>query len=113
MIDQVKAWRDLATEFGIEVIAPCNIRLKDGSRVQATAHVKQFGAANGMIIDPDYAVLMPHKDALIANGYGYSTVELSEQSDRAMTIEMLADWSWSSPQPHPPWLPQLDRPDSH
>jgi hypothetical protein len=107
MNDQAQAWRDLAASFGIEVVAPCEVRLHGGDRILAMAHLKEFGAVNGMIIDPDFAVLRPHTSALIANGYGFSVVELKEHWNRAEVIEMLIDWGWSSPHPRPQWLPDL------
>jgi hypothetical protein len=109
MIDQIQAWLGIAAELDIEVVAPCDIRLNDGSRVLATAHVKSFGFEKGMVVDPDYDVLRPHKDALIANGYGYSAVKIGLTSDRDSVIGMLADWGWNSARPRPVWLPKLDR----
>ncbi|HKU99788.1 MAG TPA: hypothetical protein VJR58_31120 [Vineibacter sp.] len=108
MIDQVRAWHRLAMDLGIEVVAPCEINLANGSRFRATAHVRNFGAENGMVVEPNYAALKPYADALTAAGYGYSAMELNDLWDRAAVIEMLADWGWTSPRPRPPWLPNSD-----
>lgn len=54
MIDQVTAWREVAAQLGIAIDAPCEIRLADGTRVHASAHIKGFGAENGMIASPDW-----------------------------------------------------------
>jgi hypothetical protein len=71
-----------------------------------------FRREKGMVVDPDYAVLRPHTDVLIANGYGFSAVEISELYDDVAVIEMLADWGWNSARPRPVWLPNLDRQNS-
>jgi hypothetical protein len=105
MADQVHAWRKVASDFGIEIITPCEIRLSNGTRLLATALVRGFGAENGMVIDPSYAVLGPHRDTLRADGYGYCAMELSG-TDRTALIEMFADWGWTSPDLRPVWLPQ-------
>jgi hypothetical protein len=106
MIDQVQAWRRLATEMGIDVAAPCRIVLSNNIHIEATAHVRDFGAPNGMVVDPDFEVLRPYREALIEAGYGYSGVELDDLSDRASIIDMLTDWSWASNRPRPTWWPR-------
>jgi ABC-type taurine transport system ATPase subunit len=102
--DQVRVWQELAAAMQIEVVAPCGVVLDDGMEVRATAHVTQFGAARGMIVDPLDANLMPYADALTNCGYGYSVVSIDDHWDRSEIIDMLADWGWSSREPAPPWL---------
>jgi len=85
--DQASRWRDAGLRHGVEVIAPCTIRLRDGTEVQATALVK-VGPINGMVIDPEWRVLEPHAAQLVAEGYGYSVVEIGGDD----LTEMLRDW---------------------
>jgi hypothetical protein len=106
MIDQVKAWNEVAAELGIHIVAPCDIQLPDGARIRATAHIRNFGAKNGMIADPNFAVLKPYTDVLVASGYGYSAISLG--LDRGAIIKVLADWGWSASTPAPAWLPEID-----
>jgi hypothetical protein len=82
--------------------------LPDGSRIKASALVKNFGAKHGMIVDADYAVIEPHSRTLVKCGYGYSAA-LGGSPDtyrRESMIEVLADWGWlGSPDKKPIWLP--------
>jgi len=104
VIDQATAWREVVAQLGIAIDAPCEIRLADGTRVHASAHIKDFGAENGMIADPDWDRIAPYAKALIASGYGYSRVALGS-FDRERIIALLADWGWAAPEPPPAWLP--------
>jgi hypothetical protein len=106
VIDQVTAWQEVAAQLGIAITAPCEIRLADGTRVHASAHIENFGAENGMIADPDWGRIAPYAKALVANGYGFSRVALGP-FDRERIIELLADWGWSALQPAPAWLPAI------
>jgi hypothetical protein len=98
MFDEVKEWKALAMDLLIKIDAPCDVRLPDGTRVIATAHIKQFGAENGMIINPDPSVLR----SLIKYGYGYSSFSLA--NNRRALVGALEDWGWSSKEPPPPWF---------
>ena len=98
MFDEVKEWKAVAADLLIKIDAPCDIHLPDGTRVIATAHVKQFGAENGMIINPEEFVL----NSLIKHGYGYSSFSLD--NDRRSLVGVFEDWGWSSSEPPPPWL---------
>jgi hypothetical protein len=106
MIDQVKAWNEVAQDLGIQIDAPCEIQLPDGTRIKATAHIKQFGAENGMIVDPVFAVLRPYTKALLANGYGFSAMSLGV--NREDLVDVFVDWSWSAPEPPPVWYSEVD-----
>lgn len=105
-VGQVQAWKRVAVELGFSVEAPCDVTLTDGTHVKATAHLKDFGGRNGMIVDPVWAILKPHAQALEASGYGYSCVTLDQSSDRASIIEVLSDWTWTGVGPAPAWLPK-------
>ena len=110
MLNQVDAWNKVAAALGIKVDAPCKVQFPDGTRVRATAHVKQFGAKNGMIVDPDWDILEPYAKVLEAYGYGFSAIEID--LDPESLIEVLAEWSWSAPEPSPAWLPEASEQES-
>ena len=110
MLNQLNAWNKVAAALGIRVDAPCEIQLPDGTWVRATAHVKQFGDKNGMIVDPHWNVLEPYAKVLEVHGYGFSAIEID--LDHEGLIEVLADWGWSGPGPVPAWLPEANDQDS-
>jgi hypothetical protein len=60
-----------------------------------------------LIADPDWAVLTPYGDVLVASGYGVSAVSLDLAFDRSGIIELLADWTWCGKGPAPAWLPDV------
>lgn len=90
-VDQTSIWLEAGSRLKIEVIAPCEIVLSDGSWFSATALIK-VGPRNGMVVDPAWSVLEPHADQLVADGFGYSAVEM--RNDHAAIAEMLTDWGW-------------------
>lgn len=69
--------------------APCKLFLGDGSTLDATALVK-VGPPKGMVVDPDWSVIEPHADRLLAEGFGFSAVTLDNGDDDLS--EMLRDW---------------------
>jgi hypothetical protein len=85
--DQIGKWRAAGLRAGFEVIAPCKIVLSDGSKVEATALVK-VGPPAGMVVDPEWSVLEPHAEQLVADGFGYSTVTIGDDD----LGELLRDW---------------------
>jgi hypothetical protein len=91
--DQIDAWRAVGSRFGIEVNAPCEITLSDGSRFNATALVR-VGPPNGMVVDPRWATLEPYADRLVSDGFGFSAVAID--GDLASVVEMLKDWGWTA-----------------
>ena len=100
MTDQTQLWHSLASRLGIQIIAPATLVLR-GERVLFTALLPQFGAARGMIAEPDGQFLSRHWIALAEQGYGYSAVEIGTDEDSAR--EMLRDWSWAADSPPPSW----------
>lgn len=87
--DQTNRWLAAGQRLGIEVIAPCQLVLGDGSKLEATALVK-IGPPKGMVVDPEWSVLEPHADQLVSEGFGYSAVTIDEDVDLS---DMLRDWS--------------------
>ncbi|HKX07382.1 MAG TPA: hypothetical protein VJN67_04280 [Stellaceae bacterium] len=63
----------MADDLGIEVVAPFEMTLPGGARLEALALVKDFGRRNGMVI-ASFATLRPHYDVLPELGYGFSSM---------------------------------------
>jgi restriction system protein len=113
--EEVRAWKEVAAFFDIDIATPCDIPLPDGTRIVATAHIKDFGGPKGMIADPKWSVLEPYANALVKYGYGVSTVSIVDTHygfDPSSTARMLADWAWSGSGPAPDWLPEISEQDS-
>lgn len=109
---EVLFWQRTAKEFGLDIEAPIELTLANGARMKATALVRCFGAAKGMVVDPDYRILEPHTQVLVAEGYGYSAISSvsAHLHERANMIDVFADWGWTGKaDARPVWLP----PDSN
>jgi hypothetical protein len=99
-------WVRASEDLGIELVTPFEMTFPDGSQIKAAVLVKNFGARNGMVVDPDFAVLRPHTDKLVSSGFGYSVWDPGTY-DPELAIRALADWDWSGPPDgRPNWLPQ-------
>ena len=90
-LDQVSAWRSVGIAFAIDVIAPCHVELSDGSVVDATALV-MVGPPKGMVVDPRWEKLAAHAKQLVADGFGYSAVEI--KGEPTGLSDLLRDWGW-------------------
>jgi hypothetical protein len=102
--EQSKLWLTVAEQLGIEVVAPLVMRLDDGADLRAAALIKNFGARNGMVVDPDWHTLSPVRTALFTGDYGYSAVNISGYALSAV-VEILSDWGWTgAPDDYPAWL---------
>jgi hypothetical protein len=75
--------------MGFEVVAPCRVTLGDGSIVEATALVK-VGPPNGMVVDPEWSVIEPFADRLVAEAFGYSAISISDNDDDL--VDVIRDW---------------------
>jgi hypothetical protein len=102
-------WECVAEDLGIEIVAPFEAPLPDGSHIKFSALVKGFGAKNGMLVGADYAIIKPHAGRLLDSGYGYCAVlggGTANTYERDSMIEVFADWGWSGPSDRrPTWLP--------
>jgi hypothetical protein len=85
--DQISRWRAAAVRDGFEVIAPYEVVLSNGSMLKATALVK-VGPPRGMVVDPEWSVLEPHGEQLLADGFGFSVVTIGDED----LSDMLTDW---------------------
>jgi hypothetical protein len=100
----IEEWRQAAADLGLAIEAPFLLQLHDG-RIEARLLLRNFGAANGMLIVTDFSVIKPFMDEVGTRGYGFST--LSEPSsriayDRDSFVQMLCDWGWSGPEEERP-----------
>ena len=103
---EIQFWKQVAQDLDLEIDTPFQFEFPNGGRICASALVKNFGYARGMVVDADFSILAPHTDALLQNDFGFSTCGTEEQYDRADMIEVLADWGWSgSFDKRPDWLP--------
>jgi hypothetical protein len=106
-LSEILFWKRVGEDLGIDVVTPFEVSFPDGSRVQVSALVRDFGAARGMLVDADYEILKPHTHKVIECGYGYSANlgHSPEQYDRSAFIEVLQDWGWSgAAHKKPDWL---------
>jgi len=91
-------WRAASQDLGLRLEAPFRLALDSGETVVARPLVRDFGAANGMLIVANYSDLRPHVAALVAAGFGYSCLSepsAGDEYDRELFVEMLKDWGWS------------------
>lgn len=86
----VPPWLDVATGFGVHVIAPDTMTF-DGEEVTFTALIRDCDSGEGVVVDPDWNNLERHTGAIRSAGFGYSCVELTG-IDRDGMAEILADW---------------------
>ena len=86
--DQIGQWRAAGLRTGIEVVTPCKVLLSNGLTVVATALV-MVGPSRGVVVDPKWTVLQPHAEQLVADGFGYSVVTISDDEDLG---EVLSEW---------------------
>lgn len=103
---EVQFWRKVSADLGINVIAPFETNLSDGTSYSAPALVESFGTKRGMVVAADYAVIEPFQEKLLADGYGFSCIEGSvEGYSRVSMIKVLKDWGWhGAPKSKPIWL---------
>ena len=96
-------WLAVAEELGVRAITPYSMAI-GGVQATFTAYFPHFGGSSGMITDPDWSVIKPHVDALLAAGFGYSCVSFGTGTDSEGLREVLVDWGWSGqPQDKPEW----------
>ncbi|HYK81203.1 MAG TPA: hypothetical protein VEU95_16335 [Micropepsaceae bacterium] len=104
---EVQFWQKVSADLGIDVITPFETTLTDGTRVEVSVLVKDFGAKRGMVVNASYGMIAPYAKKLVEDGYGFSSNfgESPESYDRDSMIEILADWGWSGdPAKKPNWL---------
>lgn len=68
----------------------------------------KVGPPNGMVVDPEWSVLEPHAEQLLADGFGFSAVTI----DDGDLSELLSDWGGGNGQYPPPNHPTRPRDES-
>jgi hypothetical protein len=97
-------WRAVASGLSIRIVAPYVLHLADGSELEFSALLPQFGSPHGMLIDPE-----PTPEAIeaaIAAGFGFSTMD-PETHHLPISpldyVDCLVDWGWSDSGTAPQW----------
>ena len=99
-------WADRASRYGLSVAIPFTLAL-DGETLTVPVLLRQFGAANGMLLVTDHALIRPRTGQIVDLGYGYSCLsepESRREDDDEAFIDMLLDWGWSGDGSPPTWL---------
>jgi hypothetical protein len=99
-------WADRASRYGLSVAIPFTLAL-DAETLTVPVLLRQFGAAKGMLLVTDYALIRPHADQIVGLGYGYSCLsepESPREDDDEAFVDMLRDWGWSGNGSPPAWL---------
>tara|TARA_B100000745_G_C20130797_1_gene387490 strand:+ start:164 stop:502 length:339 start_codon:yes stop_codon:yes gene_type:complete len=101
-------WNAAISELDIRACILPKIEMKDGSMVEASILLPQFGAKRGMLLFSDYEIVAPYYIELSTLGYGISIIEdplPGEVFELSNYIELLKDWGWSNHgRPQPDWL---------
>ncbi|MCP3930935.1 MAG: hypothetical protein GY705_17760 [Bacteroidetes bacterium] len=100
------AWKDAASDLGIEFISPFKFTGSDGVKYELTGLLPQFGGKNGTPItsrkDKNQAVFEIEK----VEGYYLSGLNprYYDKYDRERFIDTLQEWGWTSKDPAPEWV---------
>ena len=81
----------LPDRYDLDIVAPFTLDV-DGERHQFTCLIRGYGAANGMVADPDWNNFEPVERHLVERGYGYSCFDMTETLDTDSFHEVLTDW---------------------
>jgi len=106
-------WVHAANDLGLDVVAPFKLTLSSGKEVDCDVLLRNFGHRKGMLIISDYGKIDGYTDDIVAEGYGYSTLDEPEETwiyDRGSIIALLKDWGWTGdPNDMPSWLKKRKR----
>lgn len=98
----------IAKILGLDVVAPCTVKLAPGKEVVATALIRGFGARNGMLVVEDYQQVEELLEAIRMAGFGFSVLRGRREGaalDVDGFINVLRDWGWNGDQgTEPNWL---------
>jgi hypothetical protein len=98
---QSECWRSIADELGFRVIAPF-IYTSSNGEVEFAAMLPDFGGESGIVTDPDWEKIELWTNNLRQDGFGFSCIEVDRNADGI--IDVLQDWTWTSPAAKPAWL---------
>ena len=97
-------WRIVASELGLQFVAPFSLVLPDGTQWEFAALLPQFGGGQGMLIDAEHSAAA--FDAAASAGYGVSSMVTESPSlpvEPSDYIECLVDWGWTGESAAPHW----------
>jgi hypothetical protein len=100
-------WKVAEADLDLEIEAPAEVLLANGTKFYADFLLKNFGGRNGTLVVQDYSRFAGVWEELEKLGYGFSTLDPSSRQtyDRQIYIEMLSEWSWTGdPAKSPDWL---------
>ena len=102
----VEYWRTAADDLFITVVAPFELVLASGAKIEADVLVRSFGAAEGMLIVTESAAVWPFRDEIVRLGYGFSVMDPPAGPYlRDDVCEVLENWGWSGDDSDwPAWL---------
>lgn len=104
-LSEISFWQLVASDLKIAVMAPYTALLNDGSLLEVSGWLKNFGPPMGMLVDDNYSLFASRAREIRSTGYGYSANLGAGAYDRSSMIEVLRDWGWSGPEKHrPDWL---------
>jgi hypothetical protein len=69
-----RQWQHAAEKRGLKVTIPFAFALRDGWTIQAEVLLEDYGARRGMLIVSDFAAIADQADAIVAAGFGYSSM---------------------------------------
>lgn len=106
MSDLWPNWQIAQRELKLEIVAPFEVTLPNGTTLEAAFLVRHFGAKNGMLVFTDYRNVGPYDQEIVNLGYGYSVIDGDDGSyAREDFIDVLCDWGWSGDKARKPkWL---------
>jgi hypothetical protein len=103
----ILAWHEAAADLGIDIVAPFEIALDDGTREVFSVLVRPFGRRLGILVDSSLTSSDRFwKRSAIADAAGYSYSQLSPEVystyTRSIFVKTLVDWGWAEPKAAPP-----------
>ena len=100
-------WDAVASDLGISVVHPYQVKLDSHTILIADALFPSFGSERGMLVFHEQNVAEGHEAELLDAGFGYTCFSKMAADDYARddAIEMLSDWGWAERRiPPPNWI---------
>jgi hypothetical protein len=104
LLEEFEAARD---DLGIEIVAPYEVELPEGTKIRADVLLRNFGGRNGTLIFTSTNGVAPYGDQLCNLHYGVSVLEEpgTANYDRDVFVDMLSEWEWTgSEAAKPNWI---------
>ena len=102
----LKEWEMTRDDLKIDIVAPYELDLGNGTIVKADVLVKDFGGRNGMLVFTNESTFWQYHDTLSKLHYGVVLLEEpSDPYDHEVMMEMLSDWGWTGDETKKPdWI---------